>query len=110
MCECENKRFYVFEDRLKVYDDEYGEFYDCKNDEYNFCPICGENLKIKKSYQDLKNECLEIEHVWTWMPHNNKLCMRCGDLESRGSSPTDASGKSTPDPDDMVSDPSKSAR
>ena len=47
MCECKNKKFLVYNNELYVWDEEYCDFYVSGNDEYNFCPICGENLKKK---------------------------------------------------------------
>jgi len=28
-------------------------------------------------------ECDKIGHMWTWMPKNKHLCMRCGIMEEK---------------------------
>ena len=57
-CKCSNKTFYVQESQLYVWDDEYCDFYPCSTDHYNYCPICGLNLKYDTSpaFENVQNK------------------------------------------------------
>lgn len=44
--------------------------------------IYNRNLNEQPERSKREDECKEIGHMFTWMPKDQKLCMRCGALNS----------------------------
>lgn len=34
--------------------------------------------KCPEEIVDINDDCIKIGHMWTWLPKNDSLCMRCG--------------------------------